>query len=334
MADLKSLCIDGDCSTVPSYTAGSGIGITNGVINNTAPGVQYTAGQNIQINNNEISATDTTYTAGSGISIQNGEISNTAQGVTYTAGANVSITNNEISATNTMRDPATANPLMDGTAAVGSSMKYAREDHRHPTDTTRASRDNPWLRWGIVSNDDPSQFPRVEVRQAGAAPYKGVGAVYYDANGTPTFYDLITHEGKSGLMTPEQREKLDALGTVYTNYVTSKAVTSNNIDSFTQFTTVSVPKGTYIVIGRISFSGASSNPNNSRGIDARIAVSGQQTTPISFERVYTANSYFCSLACSGVYTASGQTTLALYGSTTNPFPADNNQARITAIRIA
>ena len=36
-------------------------------------------------------------------------------------------------------DAATANPLMDGTAAVGVSVKYAREDHVHPTDTSMAS---------------------------------------------------------------------------------------------------------------------------------------------------------------------------------------------------
>ena len=34
---------------------------------------------------------------------------------------------------------ATANPLMDGTAAIGSSSKYAKEDHVHPTDTSRAA---------------------------------------------------------------------------------------------------------------------------------------------------------------------------------------------------
>lgn len=33
----------------------------------------------------------------------------------------------------------TATPLMDGTASYGSSTMYAREDHRHPTDTSRAS---------------------------------------------------------------------------------------------------------------------------------------------------------------------------------------------------
>jgi hypothetical protein len=37
----------------------------------------------------------------------------------------------------------TATPLMDGTAAVGTSTAYAREDHRHPTDTTRAPLASP-----------------------------------------------------------------------------------------------------------------------------------------------------------------------------------------------
>lgn len=34
---------------------------------------------------------------------------------------------------------ATATPLVDGTAAVGTSAKYAKEDHVHPTDTSRAA---------------------------------------------------------------------------------------------------------------------------------------------------------------------------------------------------
>ena len=63
MADLKILCIDGDCSNVPSggetYTAGDGISIEDGVISNTAMGVEYTAGDNITISNeNVISADD------------------------------------------------------------------------------------------------------------------------------------------------------------------------------------------------------------------------------------------------------------------------------------
>lgn len=39
--------------------------------------------------------------------------------------------------------PSDANPLMDGTAAPGTSAKYAREGHVHPTDTTRAPLASP-----------------------------------------------------------------------------------------------------------------------------------------------------------------------------------------------
>jgi len=35
--------------------------------------------------------------------------------------------------------PASATPLVDGTAAVGTSLLYARQDHVHPTDTSRLS---------------------------------------------------------------------------------------------------------------------------------------------------------------------------------------------------
>lgn len=39
-------------------------------------------------------------------------------------------------------DPATVAPSMDGTAAVGSSVKYAREDHVHPSDTSKVDKSN------------------------------------------------------------------------------------------------------------------------------------------------------------------------------------------------
>lgn len=45
--------------------------------------------------------------------------------------------------------PATQNPLMDGTVAVGSSAKFAREDHRHPSDTSR-------LATSALSNSTPA----------------------------------------------------------------------------------------------------------------------------------------------------------------------------------
>ncbi len=39
----------------------------------------------------------------------------------------------------------TASPMMDGTAAVGASILYARQDHVHPSDTSRAPLASPAL---------------------------------------------------------------------------------------------------------------------------------------------------------------------------------------------
>lgn len=51
-------------------------------------------------------------------------------------GSNKSVT---VPDDDTTYTPASANPVMDGSVAVGISTKYAREDHVHPTDTSRAS---------------------------------------------------------------------------------------------------------------------------------------------------------------------------------------------------
>lgn len=45
-----------------------------------------------------------------------------------------------------------SNPMMDGTAAVGTSLRYSRQDHVHPTDTSRAPTANPTFT-GTVTND-------------------------------------------------------------------------------------------------------------------------------------------------------------------------------------
>lgn len=62
-------------------------------------------------------------------------------GFITSAGAPVQSVNGQTGAVSitipTVPSAATANPLMDGTAAVGSSAKWAKEDHRHPTDTSR-----------------------------------------------------------------------------------------------------------------------------------------------------------------------------------------------------
>lgn len=50
----------------------------------------------------------------------------------FTAGSTIDLANDS-----EIPDPATVAPKMDGAAAVGSSNKYAREDHVHPSDNTK-----------------------------------------------------------------------------------------------------------------------------------------------------------------------------------------------------
>ena len=58
--------------------------------------------------------------------------------ITYTAPV-TSVNGNTGAVTISVPSAATATPVVDGTAAVGSSSKYAKEDHVHPTDTSRAA---------------------------------------------------------------------------------------------------------------------------------------------------------------------------------------------------
>lgn len=53
-------------------------------------------------------------------------------------------------------DAATSNPLMNGTAAVGVSTKYAREDHVHPSDTRKEDKVNKTT---VVLGTSDSKYP-------------------------------------------------------------------------------------------------------------------------------------------------------------------------------
>lgn len=70
-----------------------------------------------------------------------GSLTGNASSATNASKVNNHTVNSDVPAnavfTDTTYTPASANPLMDGTAAVGSSAKYAREDHVHPSDSSR-----------------------------------------------------------------------------------------------------------------------------------------------------------------------------------------------------
>lgn len=87
---------------------------------------------------------------------------------------------------NTTYTPASATPLMDGTGAVGTSAKYAREDHRHPTDTAR----NPVIVYTNntvdshinVANETDTTVANTGVISTGT--YLLIGHVHFNTPGT------------------------------------------------------------------------------------------------------------------------------------------------------
>ena len=52
---------------------------------------------------------------------------------------------------------------MDGTAAVGSSEKYAKEDHVHPTDTSRMAASLKGAANGVAELDSNSKVPVAQI---------------------------------------------------------------------------------------------------------------------------------------------------------------------------
>lgn len=116
------------------------------------------------------------------------------------AGSNVTITpdatNDKITieATDTKYTAASATPLMDGTASVGSSVRYAREDHVHPTDTSRV----PTTRKvnGFSLGNDVTVIRKLGDIDSGGVTLR---ANYYNENNTIETYDVFNTDAVIGL---------------------------------------------------------------------------------------------------------------------------------------
>lgn len=95
-----------------------------------------------EVNQNAFSKVKVTTSGGTSTSIDADAKADTLELV---AGSNITLTPDAtndkitIAAADQSIEAATATPNMDGTAAVGSSVKYAREDHVHPSDTSKAN---------------------------------------------------------------------------------------------------------------------------------------------------------------------------------------------------
>ena len=85
---------------------------------------------------------------------------------------------------------ATADPLMDGTAAVGSSAKYAKEDHVHPSDTSKV--DTSYSGESYMTYDSYTNTitngSRAEMKCESGTNEAFIRAYYDDSGSCPTIY--------------------------------------------------------------------------------------------------------------------------------------------------
>ena len=101
--------------------------------------------------------------------------------------------------------PASTPPKMDGTAAVGTSAKYAREDHVHPTDTSRAAANHTHSSNDITALNASKLTGTIDIARLPAAALERVVTVanqaarYALTKDTVQLGDVVK-ETESGLM--------------------------------------------------------------------------------------------------------------------------------------
>jgi hypothetical protein len=111
---------------------------------------------------------------------------------------------------------ASATPEADGTAAAGTSVKYARADHVHPTDTTLAPKASPTFTGTVTVGASGIAFTDGTQTKQGVPSLTEIKAAITANATTSTLPQALTY-----------RDSLTAIGGVYT--VTIDADTTNSI---------------------------------------------------------------------------------------------------------
>ena len=92
----------------------------------------------------------------------------------------------------------TASPLMDGKASVGNSLKYAREDHVHPSDT---SRENIANKTTVVLGTSDSKYPTDKAVAEFVNSSIATNTANYISNNGEPFTSVEQLEAYSGTVT-------------------------------------------------------------------------------------------------------------------------------------
>lgn len=149
--------------------------------------------------------------------------------------------------------PATVAPLMDGTAAVGSSTKYAKEDHVHPTDSTRAPIERPVFVDNAIVSHEGTKFlidPISGVIQFyGSSTSNETELVFPDSGSSEITIELPENSGTVALVsdvTSAVANKADK-STTLAGYGITNAYTKTEVDT----AITNAMKGGYTVVATL-----------------------------------------------------------------------------------
>lgn len=114
----------------------------------------------------------------------------------------------------TKNDPSTTTPLMDGTASAGTEADYARGNHRHPTDTSRAPNNHASsaTTYGVssASNYGHSKASATTPKALGTASVGSETSSFARGDHVHPLPANASTTG-NGLMTKEDKIKLDSV---------------------------------------------------------------------------------------------------------------------------
>lgn len=123
-------------------------------------------------------------------------------------------------------DPATANPSMDGTAATGVSDRYAREDHVHPTDTTREAVANKTT---VVLGSSDTTYPTDKAVADFVNSSIATNTAYYISDNGNAFTSLEDLNAYSGDVTNNDYAFVTGTEDGYAYYDRYKATVSGGV---------------------------------------------------------------------------------------------------------
>lgn len=168
---------------------------------------------------------------------------------------------------------ATAQPLMNGTSAIGTSHQYARQDHVHPKDTGKYDVSGGTISGSVTINDN--------LNVSGTSTLNTVNAV-----GTSTLNTLIINSGLAkyaadysgtyDTRTLVDKNYVDTHPITYLNAVVAGAITTTSATDtlMTGMVITNVPAGTYL----LSFGTTLSHSAGGALIYTSIYVGGTQQT--------------------------------------------------------